>query len=70
MRRSRRCSIELKSKLVDVTPVPVLSGFVGSDDGMGGSEEVLGGVPSRRLITASDVAALLAQAQMNPVLTA
>jgi hypothetical protein len=36
---------------------------------MGGSEEVLRGVATRRLITTSDATALLADAQMNPVLT-
>ena len=37
--------------------IPILTGFVGPDDGLGGAEDVLDGVASRRLITASDVTA-------------
>jgi hypothetical protein len=69
MRRGWWCPFELKNKLVDVTPVPALSGFVRPYDGMSGFEKMLGCVPSRRLITASDVTAFLAHTQMNPVVT-
>jgi hypothetical protein len=69
MRRGGRCPFELKYKLVDVTPVPILTGFVRPYDGMSGSVKMLGRVPARRLITASDVTAFLAHPQMNPVVT-
>jgi hypothetical protein len=70
MRRGGRCPLELKNELVDETPIPILSRLVGPDYGMGGPEKVLGCVPSRRLITASDVPALLAHTQMNPIAAA
>lgn len=67
MRRSGLCSRELEHKFVDVPPVPILTGFVGPGDGMGGSDKGHGCLPSWPLITASDVTALLAHTQMDPV---
>src|ERR1700722_10595683 len=69
MRRGWRRSLEFERHFIHVAPVPILTGLIGADDGMGGPEEVLGCVPSRRLVTASDASAVLAHAQMNPVLT-
>lgn len=63
MQRSGRCSCEL----VDATPMPILTGFVGPDDGMGGSEKALGFVPFRQSITGSEVIALLEHTHKDPV---
>jgi hypothetical protein len=70
MQRGSRCSRELEYKFVHVTPIPILSGLVGPDHGMGVPHKVFSCVPSRRLITACDVTALLAHTQMDPVQTA
>jgi hypothetical protein len=69
MRRGGWRPFQLEHNFIGVTPEPVLAGFVGANDGMAGPEKVLGGMPSRRLITASDVPALLADPQMKPVQT-
>ena len=52
--------------LVDVTPSPIFARFKRSHDGVLCLLEVLGGVPILRGITAADVAADFAKAQMNP----
>ena len=67
VRRCRRGTLEYECKLVEVTPIPVLARFVRPDNRMPGHAEVRGRVPARRVVTASDVAAFLADPQMHPV---
>src|SRR5215204_3196300 len=52
--------------LVDVAPDPVLTALHGLDDRMLGGVEVLGGVPVPRVVAAPDVAAGLAEAEVDP----
>ena len=52
--------------LVYVAPPPILTGLEGAHDGVAGAMEMLGGVLTGRLVAAADVAALQAQAKMNP----
>src|SRR5271169_5538687 len=68
MRRRRRGTLESGHGLVEVTPVPVLARFVRPDNRMPGHVEVRGRVPLRRVFTASDVTAFLAEPQVHPVL--
>src|SRR6516225_2732867 len=70
MRRCRRSVLELERHLVDVAPEPLLTGLIGPDDGVCGVVEVLGRVLAGRLVAAPDVAALLADAQVDPVVVA
>src|SRR5207248_1018323 len=56
----------LEEQLVHVAPAPVLAGLEAPHDGVVGRMEVLGGVPAWRVVTASDVAALLTQPQVDP----
>src|SRR5947199_1233433 len=70
MRGRGRGAGELEEVVVRVAVEPVLPGFVGPDDGMRRGVGVGGGVASGRLVAAADVAALLAEAQVDPVLTA
>ena len=68
MRRCRWGTLEFEHELVEVTPIPVLARFVRPDNRMPGQVEVRGRVPSRRVVTASDVTAFLAEPQVHPVL--
>src|SRR5262249_47369907 len=52
---------------IDVAPAPVLAGLEAADDRMMRRVEVFCGVLVRRIVTAADVAAGQAEAQMNPV---
>ena len=70
MRRRRRGVGKLEPDIVEVAEVPLLSRLVRPDDGMPDRAEMLGGVLARRLIAAADVPALLADAQMDPVVPA
>ena len=54
-------------RLVDVAPTPIFSRFKRLYNGMICMVEVLGSVFARRRITAADMAALQAEAQVNPV---
>jgi hypothetical protein len=70
MRRCRRGTLEFEQHLVKVTPIPVLARLVRPDNRVPGDVEVRGGVLPRRVVTASDVTAFLANPQMDPVLAA
>ena len=52
--------------LVNIAPAPTLTGLEGAHGGMPGTVEMFGGVFTGRLVTTADVAALQAQAKMNP----
>src|SRR5258708_33250543 len=67
MRRRRRGTPEFEKHLVKVTPITVLARFVRPDNRMPGQAEVRGRVPPRRVVTASDGTAFLADPQMHPV---
>src|SRR5690349_21617440 len=54
-------------RLVDEAPAPVLSGLEGLNDRMPALVEVLAGVPVRRRVAASDVAAREAEPEMHPL---
>ena len=53
--------------LVNVAPTPILTGLEGTHDGMAGAMEMFGGVFARGPVATADVAALQAQAKVNPV---
>src|ERR1700730_417405 len=61
-----RAVTEIEDHIVNVTPAPPLGRVVAFDHGMPGRVEVLRRVPIRRVITASDMAACSAEAQMQP----
>jgi hypothetical protein len=52
---------------VDVAPTPVLARLEGLNQHMTSFVKVLGRVPSRRAVTAADMAAYQASAKVNPV---
>jgi hypothetical protein len=54
---------------VDIAPDPILAWLDGADERMLRLMEVLGGVLVLRRVAAADVAALQAQAQVNPAIT-
>ena len=60
-------AFELEGELVHVAPVPALARLVGADDRVADRMEVAGGVPCRRVVAAAHVAALLADAEVDPV---
>src|SRR5262249_17776325 len=63
----RRRSIgKIEHDLVHVAPPPTFRRIVALDDRVAGGMEMLGCVPVRRIVTATDVAARPAKAQMNP----
>src|SRR3982074_1030273 len=62
-----RSPLKFEGDLVHVAPVPVLAWLIRSDQRMGHLAEVHGCVPSRRVVAAPDVPALLAAAQVDPV---
>ena len=59
-------SFASSNDLVDVAPVPVLAGFERLDERVSGLVEVSRGVLPGRLVTAADVTALRAPAEVNP----
>jgi hypothetical protein len=65
-RRRKSSEIEFEFEFVDVAPAPGFAGFEGFHDGVLGLMEVFGGVFVLGGITAADVAALEAQAQVDP----
>jgi hypothetical protein len=67
MRGRRWCAFELEGHAVDVAPVPVLSRFVRADHRVCQTVKVCGGMPPRRLVTATHMPALLTYAQVDPV---
>ena len=67
VRRCRRGTLEFERKLIEVAPIPVLARFVRPNDRMPGQTEVRSRVPPRRVVTASDMTAFLADPQMHPV---
>src|SRR5205807_657239 len=67
VRRRRGCVGQLEGGLVDVAPVPVLARLERPDDRVARCQEVAGGVPAGRVVAAADVAALLADAEVDPV---
>jgi hypothetical protein len=64
--KSRPSRKRLNHDFVDVTPTPIFAPFKRPHDGVLGFFEVLGGVPVLGGIAAADVAANLAEAQMDP----
>jgi len=58
--------LRLQHRLVDITPDPVFVGFKGLDEGMFRGVKMLCGVLIGRIVTASDVTADQANAQMDP----
>jgi hypothetical protein len=64
---SSRLHRRLEEELIHVTPAPVLAGLETPYDRVVRRVEVLGGVASGRVVAAPDVAALLAQAKVDPV---
>jgi hypothetical protein len=56
----------IQLNLVDVTPLPILAGFYGTDNWMLGRVEMLGGMCILRRIAATYVSAEQAHAQMHP----
>jgi len=64
----RRAIREIEKYFIDETPTPTLRWVVAFNDGMSSGMKMLGGVPPRRLVAASYVAAGSAYAQVNPML--
>jgi hypothetical protein len=58
--------VQVEPDLIDVAPPPSFRRIVTLDDWMPGAVEMLGGMPSRRLIATTDVAAVPANSQMYP----
>jgi hypothetical protein len=69
MRRRGRRTVELKHEVVQIAVIPVFARFERPDDGMADSVVVRGGVLPRGVVTAPDVAALLADAKVHPVVS-
>ncbi len=55
-----------KRDLIDVTPSPILTRFIGFYDWMTGGMKMLGGMLVLRAVTATHMAAGEAEAKMNP----
>jgi hypothetical protein len=53
-------TLEFEHELAEVAPIPVLARFVRPDNRVFGQAEVRGGVPARKVVTASGVTAFLA----------
>src|SRR3546814_671939 len=67
MRGRWRGAVDLEEQLVGIAPPPVLAWFVGADQRMAGVGVPVGrGVPVRGVVTAADVAAGHAQAEVQP----
>jgi hypothetical protein len=66
-RSSRWRDRGLEEQLIDVAPAPILAGLVALHDRVLRPVKVLRRVLPLRLIAASNVAAFLAQAQVDPV---
>lgn len=62
----RRSIRQVKHDFVDITPAPAFGRIIGFDDRVSGCMEMLRRVPVRRLITATDMTAGSADAQMQP----
>jgi hypothetical protein len=65
-RRYERKLGEVEFEFVDVAPAPGFAGFEGFHDGVLGFMEMLGGVLVFGGVAAADVAALEAEAQVDP----
>src|SRR5205807_168791 len=70
VRGPRRGALELEHEVVGVAVEPVLTRFVGPDDGVLGAAGVGRCVPAGRLVAAADVAAFLAKPEVDPVVAA
>ena len=61
--------IQLDHRIINITIAPAFRRIITLDDGVFGLVIVLGRMSVRRIITAPDVAAGSAEAQMNPTVT-
>jgi len=57
----------IQHDIINIAPAPTLTGLEGAHDGMAGAMEMCGGVFTGRLVATADVAALQAQAKVNPI---
>jgi hypothetical protein len=67
VRRGRGRVLQLEEEIIRIAVVPALAGLIRPDDGMTRGVIVGRGVPPRGGVTAADVTALLADAEVNPV---
>jgi hypothetical protein len=61
------CVLDLERGVVEIAVPPVLARFIRSDQWVDGEFEVSGAVPAGRVVTAADVTAQLAGAEVHPV---